>query len=176
VLAVFDLDGVVIDSVEIIRRCYRECGVEPPVNILELEGVDWITAQGRHRDEVRANKNVLYLEALADGRAHLLPGYDAALALRVHGITSIITTNAPRGTTTALRKALGNDAWPFLLSIEAISTTERFALLARTEPATVYVDDQNKFKMMLPVGWTFVHYTGQNASQLTREIMACISA
>lgn len=162
-MIVFDLDGCLIDSEEMIRQSYREAGAEPPANFLSLGHHDWIEED---REAVHARKNAAYLRGLRTG-VPLLPPWHTAEMLAEQGHDVALLTGAPDGTVSVLEWYAPSLAWPFTEACSVPGPTAKAAWLA-ARPHGVYIDDQRH--VAVPGGWRFVHYTGQNASELYAEV------
>jgi hypothetical protein len=190
---VFDLDGVVLDTEEVVARCYTSAGATPPRPILAQENSGWLTQQLAQRYEhvevvqdwarvIRAHKNECYINSLRSGLADWLPGALAAARLDHAGHRVHLLSGAPSGTISVVKelwlKAFPFRPWPFKLVMDGMKTSDKMQLIRRLagRPRTgrapgVYVDDQDKF-IDLPTGWRFVHYTEEfdNVDRLVREI------
>lgn len=169
---VFDVDGCLIDSRELIRLSYREAGVDAPRNILECESVDWLGARGYARPVVaalKAEKNLRYLHHLRHDMALVatLPAYDVACRLADEGHRCQAYTAAPHGTIAALSGRLPR--WPFGVAQDGIRTPERMRLLGTWPRGGVYLDDQSRL-IRLPDNWRFVHVADQDADRLYSQI------
>lgn len=163
-LFIFDFDGVLIDSEQLIRESYREAGVEPPENFMSLGHHDWIVPEDRER--VHARKNCAYLRRIRSGPFSILPPWKTAEMLQEAGQLVTVMTGAPMGTKWSL---VNHDvSWPFTEFWEDRSPTRKAAFLKRCSRAVVYVDDQEYVK--IPPGCKFVKYTDQSAAQLFREV------
>ncbi len=160
-MIVFDLDGCLIDSQEMIREAYREAGAEPPGNFLSLGHHDWITAD---RQAVHARKNA-YLRRLAAGPLAVLPPWRTAEMLQRDGNDIGLLTAAPGGVLSAL--SVRAPSWPFTIGCCVVNPAAKTGWLAH-HASGVYVDDQQHVTM--PPGWRFVHYTGQSAAELYNEV------
>ena len=174
--AIFDLDGVLIDSEAYVRDAYAQAGVTAPENVLSYEGIQWLTSGDPV--EIRARKNVAYLNCLRDHTdllARVLPPFSVACTLEdKYDIRTGLYTGAPVGTLAILKERL--PAWPFRVTADGVRTPTKMALITTLyrglgQPG-VYIDDQARF-IELPPGWTFIHYTGQSASELLNEVLAC---
>lgn len=161
-MIVFDLDGCLIDSEEMIRESYREAGAEAPADFLSFGHHDWI---GGDRDDVHARKNAAYLRRLRAGKFRLLPAWGTAGMLKKDGHTVALLTGAPRGVIMALM--LQMTGWPFTETCSGATPAVKEVWLA-DRSGGVYVDDQEHVTM--PDGWRFVHYTGQDADQLYEQV------
>ena len=159
----FDLDGCLADTRQLIERAYRTAGAEPPEDFFSLGHHDWIEPD--RREQVHAAKNAAYLEALAREPVTLLPPWQAAERLRAEGRAVALLTGAPEGTIKVLEKRV--PSWPFLIARSAATPQEKTAWLARMRQGA-YVDDQQY--VTIPDGWRFVHWTGQDAGELYRQV------
>jgi len=158
---VFDLDGCLIDSEEMIRKSYREAGAEPPGNFMSLGHHDWIEED---REAVHARKDQFYLRGLRLGVPRREPWHTAEMLLAEgHEVTML--TSAPRGTVAVLEWHV--PSWPFTEAYDGVGRAAKESWLAQRS-AGVYVDDQEY--VTIPEGWRFVHYTGQSAQKLYDEV------
>lgn len=165
----FDLDGVIIDSNDLIVRCYAEVGVAAPPNVLACEGRPWLAelvGGEAEADAVRRRKDVLYVRRVARGEAPLLSGAHAAVALAVAGINVHLLTGAPSGVADSLREVLV--PWPFQAVMGKLSQSQKFSVMRLFEGERIYVDDQ-------PIrepqdGVRVVAYRRQSTEQLIEEI------
>lgn len=183
---VFDVDGCLIDSQELIRQSYHEAGITAPENVLAYEGVDWlhnavfarygeyvvdvhaVMAARRETASIHNRKNENYLWHLARDELRTLPAYDVAVRLRQDGHHCYAYTGAPVGTLAVLEARLFK--WPFSNGIDGITTSQRMRDLSVTSVTGVYLDDQTRF-VDVPAGWRFVHVTDQGADQLYEKIV-----
>lgn len=172
---VFDLDGCLIDTTELIKQSYQAAGVTPPDDVLNHEGHQWlIDLCARDKldvEKVHAAKNEHYLAGIA-GEYFIksLPPWDVAEHLRTQGHHVFILSGAPRGTMLRLRhrfESFTNDKWPFVVSIDGMRTADKIRWLDLHPRAGVYVDDQD---VKVPDDWRFVRYAGQEVSELLQEI------
>lgn len=167
-LVVFDLDGVVLDSRDVVLAAYREAGATPPEDVLALEGVPWLLRQcGSRAPDVYARKNSAYIRMLYEGHAQLLPPYRVAHRLRSQSHRVGVLTAAPHGTIDALRTRY--DDWPFDWWGEALRTPAKMKILERNRGG-VYIDDQDRL-VNVPSGWRFIRYDGQDEETLYEEVM-----
>ena len=161
-MIVFDLDGCLIDSEELIRQAYADAGATAPADFLSLGHHDWLEDEGVH-----ARKNTAYLRRLAGDPLVFTPAWQVAGRLRGEGHRVALLTGAPAGTISTLRNRV--TSWPFAMAREALSPAGKTAWLAGTLSDGVYVDDQRY--VTLPGGWRLVHYTGQDTRDLYREVV-----
>lgn len=167
--AVFDLDGVLIDSRHVILCAYRDAGVEPPEDILSREGDDWIPGDREFAIMTRSRKNIAYMRRIRDDPLTTLPPYALACQLATLGVHISVFSGAPYGTLEILRPRM--PYWPFKMFSDGVKTPTKMSLI-RTLPNAelgVYIDDQERF-IDLPSNWTFVRYVGQDLETLRREV------
>lgn len=181
---VFDLDGVVIDTEDVVARCYEAAGATPPRPILAHEGSRWLTHQVGGRSDLalklREQKNKFYRNMLHAGVVEWHTGAFAASELHHEGHRVHLLSGAPSGTISIIKErwqiSFPHRPWPFSLVTDGMKTPDKMKtirLLARTSGSRgAYVDDQDKF-IDLPDGWSFVHFTAEldNVSRLTRQIL-----
>lgn len=184
---VFDLDGVVIDTGQVIARCYEAAGVTPPDNILAHENSDWLLRQlGTGASvrlqvaEVRRCKNIFYQNMIRAGVVDWLPGAFVAAELNQEGHRVHLLSGAPSGTISLVKErwhhTFPHRPWPFSLVTDGMRTPDKMktiALLAQSSRSRgVYVDDQDRF-IDLPEDWGFVHVTEEldNVGRLYTKIL-----
>jgi phosphoserine phosphatase len=177
----FDLDGVLLNTAELIKWAYKNAGVDPPDDMLGAENGDWLAEQTIKRDgdikryhAVKAAKNREYVQAIHT--AHPLSGLDAAMRLHVENVEIGIISGSPIGTMRALRRASPIIWRRFTSWHESYNGVYKrkvfFGLMNTTlNEIMVYVDDQRTCEDVLPTGWRFVHYTGQRPQTLYDEII-----
>jgi hypothetical protein len=167
---VFDVDGCLIDSQELIKQSYHEVGVYAPENILACEGIDWLGTRGFTAEEtaaIKSQKNVRYLWHVSNDHVQTLSAYDVACRLADEGHDCHAYTGAPEGTIVALQSRLPR--WPFVSGVDGITTPQRM-IWFRSVHEGVYVDDQRRL-INLRKYWRFVHFTGQDANELYEQIV-----
>lgn len=181
---VFDLDGVVIDTEDVVARCYEMAGATPPPSILAHENSDWLVRQcdGNHQaaHEIKRRKNTFYRNVLRSGVVNWLPGAGAASLLYAEGHRVHLLSGAPSGTIAVVkelwREQFTTYPWPFSLTTDGMKTVDKMKtirLIAGRSSGNrgVYVDDQDKF-IDLPIGWRFVHFVSRFSNVgLVREIL-----
>ncbi len=162
-MIVFDLDGCLIDSRELVRQSYREAGAEAPADFFALGHHDWIPCVDR--EAVHARKDAAYLRHLAADTLEFLPPWQTAEMLHDAGHPVALLSNAPDGAARAL--AMRVSAWPFQLWAAGVRPAAKGAWLSHAGTG-VYVDDQRH--VTVPPGWRFVHYVGQSATELYGQV------
>lgn len=168
--AVFDIDGVLIDSKKLVRRAYELAGVSMPDHAWGLPWQDWLPELVAKDDirRVRVLKQQMYLKLL---RSHVprLPAADVASALEMENHAVKYVTGASA------------DIAPYVLGALHLSPSSLAAsesdLAAKTGAArymmrrgwrVVYVDDDPNVRVLTVVPW--VHYQGQDTETLRKEM------
>lgn len=136
--------------------------MEPPPDFFALGGHDWIRGD---RVAVHAGKNAAYLRRLAAGPLVFLPAWDTAMMLQRAGYRVALLTGAPEGTVELMAGRV--PSWPFMRAAAGVTPAGKTAWLAGAGGG-VYVDDQ--CYVTVPRGWSFVHYTGQDATELYSQL------
>lgn len=179
---VFDLDGVLIDTEDVVARCYEVAGATPPRPILAYEGSSWLVDQvGEDWARViKSHKNEAYVNFIRSGAAPFLPGAFAARELAHEGHRVHIMTGAPSGTIAALKELWVDrlyGGWPFGLTFDGMRTPDKMKAIRLINERSsglvgAYVDDQDKF-IDLPHNWRFVHFADQEetVSRLLARIL-----
>ncbi|MEU7476662.1 hypothetical protein AB0A63_11825 [Lentzea sp. NPDC042327] len=172
----FDIDGVLVDTREIVRRAYAEVGIELPdrlwgsswrIWLPELCGGDLLRAQAVHDQKTQA-----HLDLLSETRVATLAGAEAARALHSRGWTVKFITS---GTREVVRRTL-DSADPslsgFLAGTDLDSTGKRRALDGISPAGGVYVDDNHDLGVKVTGGstWKLVHFRDQTEAELIKEI------
>jgi phosphoglycolate phosphatase-like HAD superfamily hydrolase len=165
---IFDLDGVVIDSRDVIVEAYRRAGVAVPNDILttpgylELNGFSGIQAA-----HVRVEKDEAYLQLLEI--VPMLPGFHAAQLLHQSGVKPSILTGAPHESIDVLARRCGV-GWPFAWGVGKLASSHKRNILSLVGPA-IYIDDQ---PFDPPHNVTFIRYRDQSAIELFEEVSSCV--
>jgi hypothetical protein len=167
---VFDIDGTLIDTRELVREAYARAGVTQPPETFHQPWEYWLpslvggvfAAQRIHR-----RKNFIYTKILDEMPPTVLPpgriakDYAASLWMDVWAMTS--------GSLDGVLAALNCAGLGFIpvLGFE-LDQKDKNKILETLEPG-VYVDDNADFELTAP-GWSFVHYHGQPYTTLVPEI------
>lgn len=173
-VVVFDLDGCLLDTEELIRAAYRDAGHDPPPGFMALGHHDWIPGDNAYRARVHAAKNAAYLNLLAGCpsiAALLLPPWVAAVVLRSEGLPVAVMTGAPAGTIDVIRRRVirrGVLSWPFTAAADGLDPAAKTVWLAALGRAGTLVDDQ--LYVTVPAGWRVIRYTAQTALELCRLV------
>ena len=178
-IALFDLDGTLINSRQTIIDAYGLANITAPTDILEQAETGWLEAMvgTELAPQIRAEKNEHYLRLLQSGHAPLLPSFQTAQSLRQDGNFVGLMTGAPKGSVKALCRSelMRHQVWPFVSVTEAASTERKMQQLSYLGDHGVYIDDQARLvNGNIPDGWTFIHYVGQDSDTLLKEVNACV--
>lgn len=173
-LVLFDLDGVLVDSQSIVIEAYKRAGVKAPDDVFAREGTHWLQeyfkGDTQRAGEAHHAKNIAYLDYIGD--APKLPPFDVARDLTFHGHVIGVLTGAPIGTMYRLQR--WDDQWrSFTINYEGNrfgNKEPRLRALSHMLPAArkVYVDDRTS--VQVPDDWHFIHYDGQSAVELNKQI------
>lgn len=159
-MIVFDLDGVLLDTREIVRRSYLLAGVHMPHDAWGRPWQEWCD------EEVHDLKNELYVHEVRHARP--LPAYWVAHDLGDQGVPVMMLTSASEAAVTALRAE-----WelPPLLQAECITGTKRSCLIAFN--ASVYVDDNAALGVCATAHTPaqLIVFKDQDEETLRREVM-----
>jgi phosphoglycolate phosphatase-like HAD superfamily hydrolase len=179
-MIIFDMDGVLINSKDIIIQAYEDAGVVAPDDPLSQEGTRWLEdlIGASSVKEVRRNKDKAYLRLLLQENVQFLPPFHAALKLYEneeirHELG--IFTGAPIGTVLKVIERATDEGlpWPFTFYTEKITTSERMRTLDTIDSLGVYIDDQDRL-VHVPSGWSFIKYDDQSAETLYEEVKICL--
>jgi phosphoglycolate phosphatase-like HAD superfamily hydrolase len=177
-MIIFDLDGVLINSKDIIIQAYEDAGVVAPDDIMSQEGTRWLEdlVGASSKKEVRQNKDKAYLRLLLQERVQFLAPFFTALKLKRDDDQELgIFTNAPVGTVLNVCERANDDklGWPFTFFTEKITTPERMQRLDTLDSHGVYIDDQDRL-VHVPPGWSFIKYDDQGMMTLYEEIRTAL--
>jgi hypothetical protein len=173
-MIIFDLDGVLINSKDIVIQAYEDAGVTAPDDIFSQEGTRWLEdlVGASSMKEVQQNKDKAYLRLLLQENVQFLPPFSTALKLKRDGDQELgIMTHAPLGSILNVCERANDDklGWPFTFFMEKITTPQRMQRLDTIDSHGVYIDDQDRL-VHVPDGWTFIKYDGQDVMTLYEEI------
>lgn len=175
----FDLDGTLIDTMEINRQAYETVGVKMPENAAGLSWVEWLPEYcGGNHDIAAAlhrEKMNLYLRRLieTDVEGMMLPALDIARELYADNPTRVkIVTAASLLSTRRLVNRFRLDT----IEYHAELRYERRLTLLRSWAMfadVVYVDDSPKTLAKLradQLNGKLIQYTGQDLETLKQEM------
>jgi FMN phosphatase YigB (HAD superfamily) len=156
-----DIDGVLVDSRELVRESYAAVGVEMPVQAWGHPWQTWLpNALGslEKARELHAEKTKKYVETLKNGAAikHKLPFADIARALeRDPACLVYYVTGAANDTALTILTELGLNHKN--LVGHGVSTTEREAVFRKLGSRGVYIDDRIEGQAPAhAAGWDFI--------------------
>jgi phosphoglycolate phosphatase-like HAD superfamily hydrolase len=156
-----DIDGVLIDSRELVRESYKHVGVDMPN---EAWGHPWKTwlpdAVGSHElaTELHERKTSEYVQVLKSGavQRNALPFARVMSLLERQDDTSVFyVTGATREVAETILSELGLNVENLLAA--GVSTDERLEIMQSIAPTGTYVDDRIAgHRPAALAGWNFV--------------------
>lgn len=166
---VFDLDGVLADTRELVVRAYADVGVIMPPEVWGRPWHEWL-----HSVTLHAAKTERYVQLIREGALdeHVTSVCGLLQRLQLEGIpTAILTGASYEAATVFIDRYLCNHA-PMLLGYSCDMRVKKTALVHLSVKYHVtYVDDdpiwQNEFS---DTEVHFVHYHGQDSDDLYREV------
>lgn len=175
-LFVFDLDGVLLDTNEMIKDSYRQAGALPPDDVLGSEGTGWLEAQFgvTEAQNIRARKSQLYLDSIAQQIPDILPPFIVAQWLYASGHKLWMLTAAPPGTAELFTRYYVKKPRMFETVIDNIRITDKMAFIrAHASITGVYIDDQRRSEVdcCLPDQWRFVQYSGEDEDKFASLLL-----
>lgn len=169
-MIVFDVDGVLVDSKQLVMDCYRRAGVRMPDEAWGLPWHTWL-------DDARAHdkKNRYYLEAIDKGALPLLDGTGLVLELIAADVPLGFATGSSLEAFVSVLKASGIQR-----AIETRSSNVKWQVgCARDDKVQTllswhtkgYVDDRLVGRSIaIEVGCEFVLYTPGHIDDIRTEI------
>jgi hypothetical protein len=180
--AVFDLDGCLVNTRDLVERAYREAGVLMPPEAWGLPWSDWLPAAvgtpGAPVQAVRRAKSRIYLELLRTESVELLPPWEVLADIKadVHADYRILS-GAGEQAVCALLPHIGSDM-SHVLGWEL--TRERKATvlnsLPRPDRKVVYIDDHADVAPLLRKEVQLVQYVNQTSAELMEEVWTLSSS
>jgi hypothetical protein len=160
---VFDIDGVLADTKDLVHEAYRRCGVTVPPGAWGKPWTDWLPDMCKtyeNAQKIHDMKTAMYLEML--DRVKPLPMCDVAKELvEVAPHYVLFITSARKTTAQGILEHLGLPVG-HLLGAE-FNTYEKMMHLKITSSAGVYVDDNLEAgaQVVAPLeNWTLIAYDG----------------
>jgi hypothetical protein len=177
---VFDLDGCLVRTRDLVEQAYREAGVIMPLEAWGLPWTDWlphaVLAPGRLVEDVRREKSRIYLELLRTESVELLPPWEVMCSVRARkelgeAYDYRIISGAGLPAVQALLKHIGSDmshvlGWEMTVERKA----EVLNSLPRPDRRVVYVDDHATVAPLLRKDVFLVQYTDQTTEELMEEV------
>lgn len=177
---VFDIDGVLVDTKELVHQAYRDVGVDMPVGawgkawtewLPEASGSPWI-AQGVH--DLKTKR---YIDLLTESPPPRLSGGEALEIIMSEGLCDVaFATGASRESAALILMQLGVnlDLHTNICGATAPMKTMTLAMLrgSALENDVVYIDDDevNGRRIARDAGVSFVHYHGQDPLLLMEDV------
>jgi phosphoglycolate phosphatase-like HAD superfamily hydrolase len=156
-----DIDGVLIDSRELVRESYKHIGVDMP---LEAWGHPWNTwlpgAVGSYElaEQLHATKTREYVKVLKSGavKRNALPFAQIMAALEQRNDTQVFyVTGATQEVADTILSELGLNNHALLAS--SISTDDRLMIMQNISDTGTYVDDRIEgHRPAMLAGWDFI--------------------
>lgn len=175
----FDLDGTLIDTMEINRQAYETVGVKMPASAAGLSWLEWLPEYCGGNYEIAAalhrQKGSIYLRRLieTDLEGMRLPALEIAQELYADNPTRVkLVTAASLLTTRRLINRFQFDTIEYhaeLVYRERMTLLRNWAMFADV----VYLDDSPKTVEKLRVDAPdikVIHYTGQDLETLKQEM------
>ncbi|MBB5159609.1 hypothetical protein [Saccharopolyspora phatthalungensis] len=173
----FDVDGVLIDTFEIVRRAYAEVGVDLHD---QRWGVAWQTWLPEYCDNdldrarvLHDQKTEAHLDLLTRTTVNTLAGAQVADSLHSRGWTVKFLTAGTRQVVHQTFHAV-NPSWlGRLAGTDLTSAGKRQMLGEISAGGGVYVDDNRDLGVAITEdsAWNLVHFRGQTEEELTTEIV-----
>lgn len=197
VLVVFDMDGVLFDSEQVVLESYREAGADTHGDMpIGLTWAQWLVPILGHQAamELHDEKNRIYIDKVRKGQIRSLPPLQLLMELLVEGEAAVATSASYDASTVLLRRGLGH-LYSRLLYRFALNVLDKGSFLhdvgrvdrifAGKFERYVYIDDRKELGQRvvdiangmcshrhLDPRWTFVHYHGQSYEELKEEVGA----
>lgn len=175
---VFDIDGVIIDSKEMVREAYRRVGVTMPESAWGKPWMDWLpksVSVPRHAYRVHSAKNAEYFDLIKNDGLITLPGNDFAHMVRSEGIGDVMfLTGASQRSAELILETLGH-GYKSILGHSKSREGKIAALLRhknRTGGRIVYIDDDEiaAYDIQKRTGIETIYYHGQSVEELEDAI------
>lgn len=168
-IIVFDVDGVLVDTRELVRRAYAEVGVIQPDYAWHQPWYNWLPGlAGGYAlaKEVHTNKNIAYINLISVLGVPELPA--ATLVKSWPILTNVLAmSSGSEFAVYAVLRAVGLHKMQVLGT--GLSEEAKNDVLCQVVEPGVYIDD-SEFEPAAP-GWRTVRYTAQTAEELEKEIL-----
>lgn len=166
-IVAFDFDGVIVDSKETVLRAYAAAGYPMPEGCFGVPGRKWLVEVAGllpdKADEVYAKKTEAYRTLITT--APLLPPVNVADQLA----SPILLTSADGQAVGACESRVGV---PWLDVYTDCSADQKTQVLKGFWPHHgVYIDDLPWMRYVAEnANWKFIHYDGQSARELWKQL------
>jgi FMN phosphatase YigB (HAD superfamily) len=173
---VFDLDGCLVDTRDLVEQAYYAAGVTMPP---EAWGQPWqawlptaLSGTGGLVEAVRRAKSANYLRLLKESAPGLLPPWEAFMSYRASEHSDVrIMSGAGLPAVEALLRHIGGKmehvlGWEMTVEKKA----EVLNSLPKPNRQVVYIDDHDDVRPLLRRNVIMVQYTDQTPEQLMEEV------
>lgn len=164
-VVVFDLDGVLVDSKDMVKRAYAEVGVYMPDYVWGLPWQSWLGDPSAHEA-----KTAVYLDMITDEGVTELSGVDVARRVRTEGLGRVmVLTGASDESTELVLTSLDLADIDWSTGQTRDGKARMLQGLIQDGHEVVYVDDDEDavrhFQRTI-ADLHVVHYQGQDAGDL----------
>lgn len=156
-----DIDGVLIDSKELVQQAYRDVGIEMPFEAWGHPWGQWLPAFVESYDDAKViheKKTKAYVNLLKGGAvaANALPFSQIVRALERDTMSDVYyVTGAAQDAALTILDELGLNTGKLVAS--SIGTNPRGAVLKSLSPYGIYVDDRIEGQSpAIEAGWKFI--------------------
>lgn len=178
-LVVFDVDGVLIDSYELVREAYSRAGVVMSEWAWGLHWKQWLPNVAGTMDEairVHDLKNDIYTEMLSDGEGDELAGAEVARRLTTEGYSVAACSSASDDAIKAILKRV-NISIPYVSAApkdKGWGIIKLMNIVFAGPRNTVYTDDID-YNGHLAAGESGAHFVSfvNDVEMLDERIKAC---
>lgn len=177
---VFDIDGVIIDSREMVREAYSACGVVMPDDAWGKPWQEWLPKQISNKGLARAvhkEKTERYLQMIASERPMTLPGYELARFLMNRGLADVFFLTGADHRAAALILETLRFSKMQLLRANATRVQKIAALRKHLHENThcgrvIYIDDDPAaaYDIGKKTALETIHYHGQTVEEMVNDI------
>lgn len=165
---VFDLDGTLFLTRELVRRAYLEVGVVMPDDAWGEPASRWLPiVAGKRWQYVHEAKNEKYLRLIREEPPARTTAASAMIELSLSGVETYVVTGASRDAAQALLKAAFQPYHYRLLatSCDLSTKTTRVKMLGQPNECVYVDDDWDACDHMTELGYRVIHYK----SSMTKE-------
>jgi hypothetical protein len=168
----FDLDGTLVDTVDMNRQCYIIAGVNPPDDFFGRPWQEWLPAvcmqQGKNINVVRARKRQAYAQWVAQhGVRRLAPSFLINEMVKRNSIVSVIT-GASAENAWLMLDFLGLS--PKLVRLNSAAREVKYAWIMKQIPGHLHIDDDDTLIKALPKRRGILYHPGLSVDDLRNKI------